>query len=97
MAAFQPAAEGFDEQYAGVHLAAHNVDVVALVGECGGLGGDDLEVGVDAADVAVVEDLLGGLSGFGGLALVLGLVLQDAQGRRGLSSTCWKAERVVWR
>ena len=51
-------AEGFDEQDAGVHLAAHDVDVVALVDERGGLRGDDLKVGVDAADVAVVEDLL---------------------------------------
>ncbi len=65
---------------AGVHLAAHDVDVVALVGEGGGLGGHNLKVGVDAAYVAVVEDLLCRLRGLGGLVLDLGLLLEDAQG-----------------
>ncbi len=74
------AAEGFDEEDGGVHAAAHDVDVVALVGEGGVLRGDDLEVGVDAADVAVVEDLLGALGGYGGFVLLLGLLGEDAEG-----------------
>jgi hypothetical protein len=53
------AAEHFDEQDGCVHAAAQNVDVVARVVECGRLLGDDLQVGVDAADVEVVEDALG--------------------------------------
>ena len=80
MGAVPAAAEGFDEQDGGVHAAAQDVDVVALVVECGGLRGDDLQIGVDAADVAVVEDALGLLRGCGGGRCCCGLLLEDAEG-----------------
>src|SRR6185437_192130 len=73
-------AEYFDEQDGSIHAAAEDVNVVALIIECGGLRGDDLQVGVDAADVAVVEDALGLLSRRGGGALLRSLLLKDAQG-----------------
>jgi len=44
------------------------------------LGGDDLKVVVDAADVAVVVDALGLFGGGGGLALLVGFGGEDAEG-----------------
>ncbi len=79
LGAVPAAAEDLDEEDAGVHAAAQDVDVVALVVERGGLGGDDLQVGVDAAYVAVVEDAFGLYGGGGGLALLLLLVGEDAE------------------
>jgi hypothetical protein len=49
LGAVPAAAESFDEEDAGVHAAAEDVDVIALVVERGGLGGDDLQIVVDAA------------------------------------------------
>ena len=90
------AAQRLDEQHAGVHPPPHDVDVVALVVEGGVLRGDDLQIGVDAADIAVVEDLLRALRGAGRLAL-LGLLAARMRSAARLSSTCWKAVSAVWR
>jgi len=56
-AGFEAAAEGFDQKDAGVHPAAHDVDCGAIVGESGALGGDDLQIGDEAAGVAVGRKL----------------------------------------
>ena len=53
------------------HLAALDGYLVAFVLERGGLGGDDLQIGVDAANVAIVEDLYCGLGSDGGVMLLL--------------------------
>ena len=64
-------AEHFDQQHAGIHATTEDIDVVALVVEGSGLSGDDLQVRVDATDIAVIEDALGFLCGGGGLPLLL--------------------------
>jgi len=51
------AAESFDEEDAGVHAAALDINVVAFVLESDGLGVDDLEIGIHSALVAVGEEL----------------------------------------
>src|SRR5665213_1954774 len=79
LGAVPAAAEHLDEQNARVHAAAQNVDVVALVVECGGLCGDDLEIGVDSTYITVVEDGLGFLCGGRRLALLVLFVGEDAE------------------
>ena len=73
------AAEHFDQQHAGAHATAQDIDVVALVIECGGLSGDDLQIRIDATDITIIEDELGFLRGSGGLALLLLFVGKDAE------------------
>ena len=73
------AAERLDQKNAGIHLAAHDVDIVALVVQRGRLRGHDLQVRVEAADVSVVEDLLCRLCRQRGLMLVFGLLLENTQ------------------
>jgi hypothetical protein len=73
------AAEGFDEQDAGVKSALRDFDVVTLIGESGGLRSDHLEVRIDTSLVARLEEIEGLLGGFSGGALLFGLGLQDAQ------------------
>ena len=80
MRAVPASAENLDKEDAGVHATAQDVDVVALICERGGLGGDDLQVGIDATDVAVVEDAFGLDCGGCGLALLLLLMREDAKG-----------------
>lgn len=72
------ASEDFDQPCAGVHAATRDVDVVALVVEHKGRGGDDLEI-ADAADAAVVDDGFGFLREGCGLTLLL--VRQRAERR----------------
>ena len=67
-----------------------------------------LEVGVDAADVAIVEDFLRTLGGDCGLVLLLGFLCKDAQGGKVIfnllkggegQSACnrrWIAQRLRW-
>src|SRR5437016_7719561 len=51
------ASERLHQEHAGIHATAEDIDLVALVREGHGLGGDDLQVVVDAAPVAVREEL----------------------------------------
>src|SRR5882672_9276296 len=51
------ASERLHQEHAGVHATAEDIDLVALVREGHGLGGDDLQVVVDPAPVAVREEL----------------------------------------
>src|ERR1700756_4974895 len=74
------AAEGFDEENAGVHAAALDVYVVALVLESNGLCVDELEVGAAAASVAIREELKRIFGRGGGFGLLLIFVVEDAQG-----------------
>src|SRR6185436_8509122 len=53
------AAERFDQQHAGVHAPAQDVDLIAFVGQRSGLSGDDLKVRIDAALVTIREKLQG--------------------------------------
>ena len=94
MRAIPAAAERFDEQDGGVHATAQDVDVVALVVECGGLRGDDLQIGVDAADVAVVEDRSDSWADAVASAAAADSCCRMRSATR-LSSTCWKAVRMV--
>jgi hypothetical protein len=80
LGAVPASAECHDEGDGGVHATAQDIDIVALVDEGRVLGGDDLEVGVDAADVAVVEDALGLKRGGGCGVLLGGLVSEDVEG-----------------
>src|SRR2546425_8333141 len=54
---YAPAAsERLHQQHAGVHATAEDVDLVALVRQGHGLGGDNLKIVVDPAPVAVSEE-----------------------------------------
>ena len=66
------AAEGLDEQDGGIHPPAFNVDIVSLVCQRGLLRGHDLQVGIQPAHVAVVEDLLRTFCRDGRLMLLFG-------------------------
>src|SRR3989441_11117270 len=67
------------QQHAGVHAAAEDVDLVALVREGHGLGGGDLQVVVDPAPVAVREELERLLGRLDCAPLLLGLLLEDTE------------------
>lgn len=53
------AAEGLDQQYAGLQPTPRDLDVVALVGERRGLRRYNLEIRIDAALIAVLGQLQG--------------------------------------
>ena len=74
-----PSAYGFHEQYACIHAPALNVDIVALIGQSNRLRGDDLKVVVDAAFIAVGEELKGLLRGCCRLMLLVGLFFKDTE------------------
>src|SRR2546426_6796750 len=73
------AAERLHQQHAGVHAATEDVDLVALVREGHGLRGDDLEIVVDSAPVAVGEELERLLGRLHCPPLLLRLLLEDAE------------------
>src|SRR3989442_11776868 len=73
------ASERLHQQHAGVHATAEDVDLVALVREGHGLGGDDLQVVVDPAPVAVREELERLLGRLDCAPLLLGLLLEDTE------------------
>src|SRR5258707_4311874 len=73
------AAQRLDEKNAGIHLSAHDVDIIALIVQRGGLSRHDLQIRVEAADVPVVEYLLCRLRRQRGLMLVFGLLLENTQ------------------
>src|SRR5580692_10090811 len=74
-----PSAYGFHEQYARIHAPALNVDIVALIGQSHCLRGDNLKVVVDAAFIAVGEELKGLLRGCCRLMLLVGLFFKDTE------------------
>src|SRR5262249_59323134 len=76
------ASERLHQEHAGVHATAEDIDLVALVREGHGLGGDDLQVVVDPAPVAVREELERLLRRLHGAPLLLGLLLEDAESRQ---------------
>ena len=73
-------AEGLDELDGGGHLADLEGDLGLLVGEQGGLGADDVEVGVEAGLVARGGDVDVALGGVDGLLLADDLLGGDAEG-----------------
>src|SRR2546425_2012443 len=80
---YAPAAsERLHQQHAGVHATAEDVDLVALVRQGHGLGGDNLKIVVDPAPVAVSEELQRQLRRLDGAPLLLGLLLEDPQSRQ---------------
>ena len=68
-----------DQKHARIHLPTHDVDVVPFVGQRGRLRCNNLQIGVDPANISVVEDLLRGLRRQRGLVLVFRLLAQNAQ------------------
>ena len=73
------ATKSLDQEYACIHLPAHDVDVVSLVGQRGRLRGHDLQIGVEAAHISVVEYLLCRLRRQSGFVLVGSLLGEHAQ------------------
>src|SRR5277367_338140 len=74
--------KSFDQQYAGVHAAPQNVDIIPLILQSDRLRRKNLKVRVGPTDVTIGKNLERLLRGRGRVFLLLRFLIEDAQGSK---------------